>query len=134
MRFVTLNNLMPYLMIFFIASIHQSLDIRKTRFFQVLDLEKNNGNENSIYNCLINQGIPEEDLFKRKLTYRQVETFLMDYRMKFPQCYSYESMNLILIMVREKMDVDPISRKEKIKESFFPDYDDANSCQLTFAR
>ena len=43
-------------------------------------------------------------------------------------------MNLILIMVREKMDVDPISRKEKIKESFFPDYDDANSCQLTFAR
>lgn len=97
-KYVKLQRIMPYLMVFFLAEQHFQIDKRKARFFQMLNTSKCVHNEVSLVSGFRNQGIKEEDLYKKILTYRDIEHFLIDYKTKFPATYSNHSMTIIMRM------------------------------------
>ena len=89
-KIVKLEIMMPYLMIFFLASHYHQIEKRKLRFFQMLDPspQQKKDSQMSIIQGFRNMGLAEEDLYKRTLKYRDVEHFLIDYRSKFPANFS----------------------------------------------
>ena len=58
---------------------------------------------------------------KRWITFRMVEKVLNDQRISKPDTLNYKQVNIIIKSVKNRMQVDFITNKEKILESFYSD-------------
>ena len=59
-----------------------------------------------------------KDLTKKWITFRMVEKVLNDQRISKPEILNYKQINIILKSVKKRMQVDYITNKERIVESF----------------
>ncbi|CDW83446.1 UNKNOWN [Stylonychia lemnae] len=110
--FVHFNNLLPYLMIFFLSSQFQAIKDRKKMFEQVLGEGQY---KTGIYRSFMKYGLQHNELDKPLITYRLVEKVVVEMRTIYQSSFGFDQIELILRQVRIKMEVDPISKIERAK-------------------
>jgi len=119
-KYVQLNKLLPYLMIFFLKHLICGLEKRRTHFDEMLDPRV----RTSLYQCFERVGLKNEDFQRKCITYRQVEQVVMDFKSCFPNSFDFSQMETVLSMCRGRMQIDMISRIEENKESYYPSWQD----------
>lgn len=122
-KYIKFSTMLPYLMIFFLIHLNHQVDKRLKNFSDLLDPNQ----RTSIFNCFKRAGYRNEDFNKPVITYRKIEEIILDFRSCFPNSFHFEQIDVILRIIRERMQVDEFSHIEEIKESYYVNHEDKES-------
>lgn len=110
--------MLPFLMIFFIAHLFNKLKKRQDNYNEILDPNQ----KTSIFQCFQRAGLKSNKLQKRVISYRMIESVVIDFKSCYPNSFDFQQMERILQLCQSRLRVDEVSRLEDYKESYFSFY------------
>ena len=84
--------LLPYLMVFFIAHLNNSLQKRLKSLNEILNPHQ----KSSIFQCFERIGYTERDFFMNRITYREIEQVIIDFKTSYPRSFNFDQIETIL--------------------------------------
>eukprot|EP00347_Sterkiella_histriomuscorum_P000835 403374334 len=121
--FVHFNNILPYLMTFFLFSQFQAIKDRRKMFEQVLG---EGAYKVGLFRSFQKYGLKNNQLEDQVITYRMVEKVVVEMRTIYQSSFGFDQIELVLRQVRNRMKVDPISKIEKQKVQYSTDQNGQN--------
>ena len=85
---ITLDDLFPYMLFFFLAKLSKGIDLRKKHFAELLG--ESDCALKGVLPFLIEEGLDPDDLHEKCITFAMVEKVVLAFKAAYPQSFGHE--------------------------------------------